>query len=178
MAANGPSKCCVWGAGSTLPRERKEVAHATVLVRLRTSETPKQTKASHSSASERESAGKAVELKLHSLRARTSSQTFLVSLERCAHSTNMLTCHHAKTGKHAQGSCQRFKTKNNSRFQEKENESTLKENFHTKQASYVRYEMLKVKNARFVPFLSCCFGLLGKKTCWESLELDLEGFGP
>ena len=24
MAANGPSKCSVWGAGSTLPRERKQ----------------------------------------------------------------------------------------------------------------------------------------------------------
>ena len=41
----------------------------------------------------------------------------------------MPTCHHATTcSKHAQGSCQSLlKTKNNSRFQEKENEGTLKE---------------------------------------------------
>ena len=53
-----------------------------------------------------------------------------MSSERCAHhSTNMPTCHHAKTcSKHAQGSCQRFaQDKDNSRFQGKENEGTLKE---------------------------------------------------
>ena len=27
MASNGPSKCCVWGAGSTLPRESILPAH-------------------------------------------------------------------------------------------------------------------------------------------------------
>ena len=107
-------------------------------MRLRTSQNTKQTKASAQllcsslTQAKRGSAGKAVELKdgtrsEHVLLHDTSR----MSSGHCAHhSTNMPTCHHAKTcSKHAQGLCQRFaQDKNNSRFQGKRKRGHTKEN--------------------------------------------------
>ena len=72
-----------------------------------------------------------------------------MSSERCAHhSTNMPTCHHAKTcSKHAQGSCQSlFKPKATQGFKAKENEGTLKETKFPSQRSQTRSSKASQRN--------------------------------